>query len=160
MGRLGDLRPGRVYVDCASCKRSGRYTVASLLDRYGSDISTSDLLRHLTSSCSHHRLPGAPPARHYEHLCLAAITLPPPVKQVPPVPPGVPYTIEVWDRIGGKLELHLATIYPLSLAIAAFEAACREWPANGITLRDRARIVRKRDLPSTSASASLAGSCS
>jgi hypothetical protein len=147
MGRLGDTGPGRVYVDCATCKRSGRYTVASLTNRYGADISTLDLLRHLTASCRYQRPPGAPPARKYERLCLAAITLPPPAKQIPPVPPGVPYTIEVWDRIGGKLELHLATIYPLSMALAAFETACLEWPTNEVTLRDRARIVRKRELP-------------
>ncbi|MET3409310.1 hypothetical protein SAMN02799625_05924 [Methylobacterium sp. UNC300MFChir4.1] len=71
------------------------------------------------------------------------------------MPPGVPYTIEVWDRIGGKLELHLAMIYPLTVAIAAFEAACLEWPTNEITLRDRARIVRKRELPQRLASTPL-----
>lgn len=148
MGRLGDVRLGRVWVDCASCKRSGRYSVAGLLEQFGPDISTVDLLRHLTVSCRHQRAPGAPPARKYEHLCLAAITLPQPAKQIPPVPPGVPYTIEVWDRIGGKIELHLATIYPLSVAIAAFEAACLQWPTNEVTLRDRARVVRKRELQS------------
>ncbi|MCJ2069555.1 hypothetical protein MKK75_12270 [Methylobacterium sp. J-030] len=76
-------------------------------------------------------------------MCLAAITLPQPVKQIPPVPPGVPYTIEIWKEVGGSIELHLATIYPLSLAMAAFEVACREWPTHMVTLRDRARIVRK-----------------
>jgi hypothetical protein len=88
-----------------------------------------------------------PPARKYGHLCLAAITLPPPVKRIPPVPPGVPYTIEVWKEVGGNIELHLATIYPLPLALAAFEVACREWPTHRVTLRDRARIVRKRERP-------------
>ena len=38
--------------------------------------------------------------------------------------------------------------------IAAFEAACLEWPTHMVTLRDRARIVRKRELPPRSASAS------
>ncbi|KQS46696.1 hypothetical protein ASG32_31990 [Methylobacterium sp. Leaf361] len=47
----------------------------------------------------------------------------------------------------GNINLRLATIYPLSVAIAAFEAACLEWPTNEVTLRDRARIVRKRELP-------------
>ena len=115
MGRLGDVQPGRVYVDCASCKRSGRYTVASLIGRYGTDISTVDVLRHLTASCRYQRPPGAPPARKYEHLCLAAITLPPPAKQIPPVPPGIPYTIEVWRETGGNIELHLATIWCVSI---------------------------------------------
>ena len=39
MGRLGNAGPSRVYVDCATCKRSGRYTVASLIERYGADGS-------------------------------------------------------------------------------------------------------------------------
>lgn len=73
--RLRDLEPGRVYVNCSSCKRSGRYTVASLRERFGPDISTLDVLRHLTASCRYQRAPGSSPARRYEHLCLAAITL-------------------------------------------------------------------------------------
>ncbi|GJE49965.1 hypothetical protein GOFOIKOB_3006 [Methylobacterium tardum] len=157
MGRLGDVQSGRVYVDCSSCKRSGRYTVASLIGRYGADISTVDVLRHLTASCPYQRPPGAPPTRKYEHLCLAAITLPPPAKQIPPVPPGVPYTIEVWRETGGNIELHLATIYPLAVAKAAFDAACREWPTHEVTLRDRARIIERRERPLQSASASDSG---
>ena len=146
-GRLGDVQPGRVWVDCAACRRSGRYSVASLLERFGPDISTVDLLRHLTASCRYQRRPGARPARKYEHLCLAAHTLPTRRHADAPVPPGIPYTIEVWDRIGGTIEWHLATIYPLAMALAAFEAACREWPTHEITLRDRARVVRKRARP-------------
>ncbi len=157
MGRLGDAGPGRVYVDCATCKRSGRYTVASLVDRYGADISTIDMLRHLTASCQYQRAPGAPSARKYEHLCLAAITLPPAARKIPPVPPGVPYTIEGWREIGGGIELHLATIYPLAVALAAFEAACQEWPTHEVTLRDRARIVRMRERPPRSTTASGSG---
>jgi hypothetical protein len=147
MGRLRDVTPGRVYVDCATCKRSGHYTVASLIGRYGADISTLDLLRHLTASCRYQRAPGAPAARKYEHLCLAAITLPPPAKNTPPVPPGTPYTVEIWRETGGNVELHLATIYPLTVAIAAFEAACLEWPTHEVTLRDGARIIERRERP-------------
>lgn len=158
MGHLGDVQPGRVWVDCASCKRSGRYSVANLLQQFGPDISTTDLLRHLTASCRYQRPPGAPPARKYERLCLAAITLPTYRQTNAPVPPGIPYTIEVWKEVGGGIELHLATIYPLSLAIAAFEVACREWPAHEVTLRDRARIIQKRERPQLNASAAPAAS--
>ncbi|WP_149314171.1 hypothetical protein [Methylobacterium sp. P1-11] len=56
--------------------------------------------------------------------------------------------------VGGKRELHLATIYPLSMAIALFEAAGLERPTDEVTLRDRARIVRKRELPSRNATES------
>lgn len=100
MGRLGDVQPGRVHADCASCQRSGQYQIRRLIDRYEPDVSSVDWLRHLTTSCCYQRRPRAPPAQKYEHLCLAAITLPPPVKQIPPVPPGVPYTIEVWREVG------------------------------------------------------------
>ena len=158
MGRLGNVQPGRVYVDCATCKRSGRYSVANLLEQYGPDVSITDLLRHLTASCRDQRRPGEPPARKYEHLCLAAITLPPAAKQIPPVPPGVPYTIEVWRETGGNIELHLATIYPLAVALGAFEIACQEWPTHEVTLRDRARIVRIRVRPPRSTSAAPVGS--
>jgi hypothetical protein len=147
MGRLGDVQPGRACVDCASCRRSGRYSVANLLERYGPDISTVDLLRHLTASCRYQRRPGAPPARKYEQICLAAITLPKYRVIAAPVPPGVPYTIEVWAGSGGGIELHLATIYPLAVAKAAFEAACREWPTHEVTLRDRARIISRQERP-------------
>jgi hypothetical protein len=129
----------------------------ALIERYGPDISTVDLLRHLTALCRYQRAPGAPSARKYEQLCLTAITLPPPVKKIPPVPPGVPYTVEIWRETGGNIELHLATIYPLNVAIAAFEAACLEWPMHMVTLRDRARIVRRRERPPQSASASGPG---
>ncbi len=156
MGRLGDVQPGRVWVDCASCRRSGRYSVASLLERFGPDAATLDVLRHLTASCRHQRPPGAPPARKYEHLCLAAITLPPPDKKIPPVLRGVPYTIEVWREDGENVELHLATIYPLFMALAACAIACREWPTHQITLRDPARILRMRERPAPSANAAPA----
>lgn len=51
VGSLRDVLPGRVYVDCSSCKRSGRYSVASLRERFGPDVSTLDILRILTASC-------------------------------------------------------------------------------------------------------------
>lgn len=144
-GRLGDVEAGRVYVDCAACKRSGRYSTTSLIERYGRDISQVDLLRHLSASCPYQRRAGAPPARKYEPLCLAAITMPPARQVGPPVPPGRPFTIEIWSETGGKIEMQLATIYPLDMAIAAFELACQQWPAREITLRDRCRIVRKQE---------------
>jgi hypothetical protein len=154
--RLRDLELGRVYVDCATCKRSGRYTVTSLRERFGLDISTLDVLRHLTASCRYQRPPGSPPARKYEHLCLAAITLPPPHRPTIPVPPGVPYTIEVWKETGGSIEAQLAVIYPIAMARVAFQAACELWPKHEVTLRDRCRIVERRERLATPASAAPA----
>ncbi|MCJ2085807.1 hypothetical protein MKK88_07340 [Methylobacterium sp. E-005] len=70
----------------------------------------------------------------------------------------MPYTIEVWKESGGGIELHLATIYPLPVAIAAFDAACLEWPTHEVTLRDRARIIQRRDRPLPNSSAAPAAS--
>jgi len=151
-GLLRDILPGWVYVDCSSCKRSGRYTVASLSGRFGPDISTLDVLRHLTASCRYQRPPGSPPARKYEHRCLAAITLPPPTWTEIPVPPGVPYTVEVWTDTG-SIEVRLAVIYPIDMARAAFRVACDLWPKHEVTLRDRCRIVEKRERPTERATA-------
>lgn len=153
VGLLRDVPPGRVYVDCSSCKRSGRYSVASLQDRFGLEISSLDVLRHLTTSCRYQRPPGSPPARKYEHLCLAAITLPPPMRPTIPVPPGVPYTVEVWTETGGGIEAQLAVIYPIDMARAAFQVACELWPKHEVTLRDRCRIVEKRERPAALAGA-------
>ena len=119
-------------------------------------MSTLDILRILTASCRYQRPPGSPPARKYEHLCLAAITLPPPARPTTPVPPGVPFTIEVWKETGGCVEAQLAVIYPIAMARAAFETACELWPKHEVTLRDRCRIVARRERPELPASAETA----
>ncbi|MHC2108610.1 hypothetical protein [Methylobacterium sp. CM6246] len=83
-------------------------------------MSTLEVLRHLTALCRYQRPPGSPPARKYEHLCLAAITLPPPVQPTTPVPPCVPFTIEVWKETRGCVEAQLAAIYPIAMARVTF----------------------------------------
>ena len=149
---LSGLPPDRwVTVTCTHCARSGRSRVARLLEQYGPDIPELDLLRILTRTCPHQHDPGSGKRRKYVPACLATIALPVSPRAIssgPPVPPGTPYTVEVWAVAGGGIELHLGTIYPLSMAMAAFEVACALWPDREVTVRDRCRIVRRRERPS------------
>ncbi|WP_083936123.1 hypothetical protein [Methylobacterium sp. B1] len=144
MDRLGDVSGDRVRVECTTCKRQGSYRVSSLIERYGANISQIDLLRHLTASCRYQRAPGAAAPRKYEAGCVAKLDLPKPASLEPPVPPGSPFTIEVWGE-RGRIEMRLAVIYPLDGAVAAYEAVEGAYPHNEITLRQGIRIVRKRD---------------
>jgi hypothetical protein len=77
---------------------------------------------------------------------VAKLDLPKPGSLEAPVPPGRPFTVEVWGE-RGRIEMRLAVIYPLDGAIAAFEAVEGAYPHNEITLRKGARVVRKRDGP-------------
>ncbi len=117
-----------------------------LLAHCGPEITTLDLLRALTTSCRHQREPGAAVARKYERQCLATLRLPKAVSREPPVSPGTPFSIEVWDE-RGRVEMRLAVIYPLDGALAAVEAVQAAYPRNEVTLRQAARVVRRRDRP-------------
>lgn len=131
-------------VDCTTCKRWGSYRVSGLLELYGADITHIDLLRLLTASCRYQRAPGTGAARKYEAGCMARIDLPKPASLEPPVPPGSPFTIEVWDE-RGRVEIRLEVIYPIDGAVAAYEAVEGAYPHSEITLRQGIRIVRKQD---------------
>lgn len=80
---------------------------------------------------------------------MARIDLPKPASLEPPVPPGSPFTIEVWGE-RGRIEIRLAVIYPLDGALAAFEAVEGAYPRNEITVRQGIRVVRKRERPDPS----------
>ena len=140
MQKLGDIAGDRLAIDCATCSRHGSFRLDGLMQRFGPEISTLDLLRALTASYRHQRGPGAKVARKYESQCLATLRLPKAVSLVAPVPPGTPFAIEVWDE-RGRVELRLGMIYPLDGAIAAFEAA-EVYPRSEVTLRQACRVVR------------------
>lgn len=146
MPKLGDVAGDRLAIDCATCRRHGSYRLDGLMKRFGSEISTLDLLRTLTASCRHQRGPGAKVGRKYESQCLATLRLPKAPSLEPPVPPGTPFAIEVWDE-RGRVELRLAVIYPLDGALAAFEALKDAHPRNEITLRQACRVLCKRERP-------------
>ena len=135
--RPGDIPGERLAIDCATCRRHGSYRLDGLMARFGPEIATLDLLRALTASCRHQRDPGAKVARKYESQCLATLRLTKMPALEPPVPPGQPFAIEVWDT-RGRIELRLGVIYPLDGAIAAFEA---------VTLRQGARVLCRRGRP-------------
>jgi hypothetical protein len=51
------------------------------------------------------------------------------------------FRIDRWDREGHTIMDHVAGIEDLMVAMAAFEAACRHWPDETITLRQGARVI-------------------
>jgi hypothetical protein len=52
------------------------------------------------------------------------------------------YRIDRWDPYGGNIIHHIANMNDLELAMAAYEAACKLWPRELITLRQGARIIK------------------
>ena len=52
------------------------------------------------------------------------------------------FRIDRWDRDGHTImEDHVAGSEDLMVAMAAYEAACRHWPGETITLRQGARVI-------------------
>ena len=49
--RLSEYPYVIVRVTCAKCARQGRYRLARLADRYGSEIELPNLLGHLAADC-------------------------------------------------------------------------------------------------------------
>lgn len=142
--RLGDYVGGTVRVACLGCRRVGRYDLRNLQARFGLEIEVLDLLRTLSASCRHQRAPGTPPARKYESCCQATITMPRHAVETLPTPGGMPYSLETWYAEAGKMEQHLGVLYRLDMAEAAFDVICALWPTTEVTIRQRARIVRRR----------------
>ncbi|GEL44819.1 hypothetical protein MEX01_54100 [Methylorubrum extorquens] len=76
--------------------------MSGLVERYGADITHVDLLRLLTASCRHQRTPGAAAPGKYEAGCVAKLDLPKPASLEESVPPGRPFTVEVWASEDGS----------------------------------------------------------
>jgi hypothetical protein len=51
------------------------------------------------------------------------------------------YRIDLWDADGNSVVKHLADIDDLIVAGATFDAACKRWPGECITLRQGIRII-------------------
>jgi hypothetical protein len=51
------------------------------------------------------------------------------------------YRIDLWDADGDSVVKHLADIDDLLVARATYEAACKRWPGERITLRQEARVI-------------------
>ncbi len=51
------------------------------------------------------------------------------------------FRIDRWDRDGNTVMDHVAAVENLMVAMAAYEAACRHWPGETITLRQGGRII-------------------
>jgi hypothetical protein len=51
------------------------------------------------------------------------------------------YRIDRWDANSDSVIDHVAGIDDLVVARAAYEAACKRWPGDAVTLRQGARII-------------------
>lgn len=51
------------------------------------------------------------------------------------------FRIDRWDHDGHTVMDHVAGSEDLMVAMAAYEAACRHWPGETITLRQGARVI-------------------
>jgi hypothetical protein len=51
------------------------------------------------------------------------------------------YRIDLWDADGDSVVKHLADIDHLLVARATYEAACKRWPGERITLRQETRVI-------------------
>jgi hypothetical protein len=51
------------------------------------------------------------------------------------------FRIDRWDHEGHTIIDHVAGVEDLMVAVAAYEAACRHWPGETITLRQGARVI-------------------
>jgi hypothetical protein len=51
------------------------------------------------------------------------------------------YRIDRWDSAGDSIMEHVAGIEDFTIAVAAYEAACKRWPSETITLRQGARVI-------------------
>ena len=51
------------------------------------------------------------------------------------------YRIDLSDADGDNVVKHLADIDDLIVARATYEAACKRWPGERVTLRQRIRII-------------------
>ncbi|AYO82691.1 hypothetical protein [Methylobacterium brachiatum] len=143
MDWLGDVSGDRITVECPTCKRYGSYRIAGLIERFGPKITGPELLSALTASCRYRGTVGAS-ADHAGSACIASLNAPKPASLEPPVPPGSPFTIEVWDE-RGRVEMRLAVIYPLDGAVGAYAAVEGAYLHSEITLRQGIRVVRKRE---------------
>jgi hypothetical protein len=52
------------------------------------------------------------------------------------------YRIDRWGSSGGNIIQHIANMNDLELAMAAYEAACKQWPGEIVTLRQGAHIIK------------------
>jgi len=51
------------------------------------------------------------------------------------------YRIDFWDAADSSVAKHLADIDDLIVARATYEAACKRWPDERVTLRQGIRII-------------------
>jgi len=51
------------------------------------------------------------------------------------------FRVDRWDQLGDNILDHVAGIEDFQVAQATFEAACKRWPGETITLRQGSRVI-------------------
>jgi hypothetical protein len=51
------------------------------------------------------------------------------------------FRVDRWDQLGENILDRVAGIEDFQIAQATFEAACKRWPSETITLRQGARVI-------------------
>jgi hypothetical protein len=73
MERLCDLRGHHLIIDCAPCRRSGRYRLDRLRLRFGDHADLYDVYIRLTQTCRFQHPVGARRPNQYGRACRAQI---------------------------------------------------------------------------------------
>ena len=128
MRRLGDVPSDDLLVECATCRRRGRYKLARLIARHGEACDLADFLTIMRARC------GVMP-------CHAQLVVPLRLDLDRPSSESNEFWIDIWSG-DTTHEMRVGTVWHFRVAEAAMAAAVALWPHSIMTIRKGAQIMR------------------